>query len=185
LPAEEAGGQRGLVVEFEKLGRTVGFGSFHLSKETVTEMEDFVAQGQRGRRVHSLFGEGVNPRMRKIRWALDGLGFPSDLLLQHGNPRLVYGVALAKNFRDVLPGRVGRPAYIIPRSRPEERTRRIADFWTKRWLSKRIDREDVLREAERHTLVYPIEHGARVTVPIGDEDEMPLFAWAERRDSED
>jgi hypothetical protein len=184
LPAEEVGGRPGLVVEFKELGRTVGFGSFHLSRETVTEMEDFVAQSQRGRRVHSLFGEGVNPRMRKIRWALDELGFPSDLLLQHGSPRLVYGVALAKNFQDVLPGRAARPAYIIPRSRPEDRTQRIVDFWTRRWFSRRIDREEVLREVERHTLVYPIEHGARVTTPPGDDDDMPLFTWAERRGEE-
>jgi hypothetical protein len=89
-------------------------------------------------------------------------------------------VALARNFEDVLPGRGSRPAYVIPRSRPEERTGQIGDFWIKRWLTGRIERDESLREVERHTLVYPIEHGARVMVPAGADDDMPLFTWAER-----
>ena len=38
-------------------------------------------------RVNSVFGEGVNPRMRKIREGLEVLGAPTDKLLLHGNQR--------------------------------------------------------------------------------------------------
>jgi len=36
--------------------------------------------------VNSGFGEGVNPRLRKIRGALAELGLPQDELLEHGTP---------------------------------------------------------------------------------------------------
>src|SRR5439155_25053832 len=74
IPAEEIGGSPGESVRFERLGRTVGFGSFHLSRESVTQIDRLLAQSQKGRPVNSLFGEGVNPRMRKIRAGLDAIG---------------------------------------------------------------------------------------------------------------
>jgi len=175
LPAVEAGGKRGEVVQYEVLGRSLGYGSYHLSSETVDEMEKLLAQVDSGRRVNSIFGEGVNPRLRKVRHALDVLGLPSDALLQHGNPRLVYGIVLASNFRDVLLCRTKRPRYILPQSRPRETTRKIAEFWMRRWLAVRIENEDVLKAVERHSVVYPLEHGAKVVLPRVEE-EAPLFS---------
>jgi hypothetical protein len=49
--------------------------------------------------VNSIFGEGVNPLMRKIRDGLTKVGFPTDELLRHGNSRVVYCLPLAENFR--------------------------------------------------------------------------------------
>ena len=63
-----------------------------------------MAQLKRGQQVNSVFGEGVNPRLRKLRDGLDELGLSSDELLNHGGPRLVYGVPLAHNFREYLLG---------------------------------------------------------------------------------
>ena len=86
------------------LGRTAGYGSYHFSQNTMESLEPLLGQLQGGRRVNSIFGEGVNPKLRKVRGALDEVGLPSDALLQHGSPRLVYGIALARNFREILLG---------------------------------------------------------------------------------
>jgi hypothetical protein len=70
------------------------------------------------------------------------------------------------------------PQYILPQKEPEAVTRRIGDFWIKRWLSKRVKNENVLAQVETHTLVYPIEHGARVPLPEIDEGPT-LFTYSE------
>ncbi|MHB8656060.1 MAG: Druantia anti-phage system protein DruA [Terriglobia bacterium] len=175
MPSLTAGGKAGESISYVMLGRSLGYGSNHLSATTVNEIEIFLAQSKDGRRVNSIFGEGVNPRLRKIRDGLALVGLPSDALLMHGNPRIVYGVALAKNFRNVLMGRARRPRYIIPRSDPNNATLGIANFWMRRWLTNRIQREDVLKEVEAHSLNYPLHHGARVVLPPLEE-EAPLFA---------
>jgi hypothetical protein len=105
-------------VEFERLGRTAGFGSYHFSRETMRALEELGAQRRRGREVNSIFGEGVNPKLRKVRGALDSVGLPSEQLLQHGSPRLIYAVPLAANFRDILVGRAKRPKYLMTQKAP-------------------------------------------------------------------
>src|SRR5262249_4974447 len=57
---------------------------------------------------------GANPRLRKIRDALDLLRLPTDELLHHGSPRLVYGVRLVENVREYLLGMERRPRYLLP-----------------------------------------------------------------------
>lgn len=174
MPAQDAGGKAGERISYEMLGRSLGYGSNHLSATTVNEIEILLAQSKEGRRVNSIFGEGVNPRLRKIRDGLALVGLPSDTLLLHGNPRIVYGVALAKNFRNVLMGRAHRPNYILPRSDPKNATLGIANFWMRRWLSRRIQSGAVLKEVEQHSVNYPLQHGARVILPWVEEEE-PLF----------
>ena len=41
-----------------------------------------------------MFGEGVNPRLRKLRDGLKELGLDADELLRHGRPRIVYGAGI-------------------------------------------------------------------------------------------
>lgn len=171
IPADIAGGKAGEFVEYRNLGLSKGYGSFHFSGETVRIIDTFLARLARGKRINSIFGEGVNPRMRKIRAALEELELPSDSILNHGNPRVVYGIALASNFRDVLLGRANRPKYFIPQSKPEKRTADLAAFWRRRWLSNRINDLAVLADVAQHTLSYPVTHGARVEMPVADEQE--------------
>jgi hypothetical protein len=117
------------------------------------------------------------PRLRKIRDGLDLLGLNSDQLLMHGNQRLVYGVPLARNFREYLLGRDAAPEYLFSLANVEERSKNIARWWAERWLSKRIEREDVLNKVAQHRLTYPVRHGARVQVPT--DDETPHLPFAE------
>lgn len=162
IPASEVGGKVGEEVRYFELGLSEGFGSYHLSKETIKLMDILMARHQNGRPVNFIFGEGVNPRMRHIREGLNLINLPSDKILVHGNPRLVYGISLAKNFRDVLLGFSARPQYVLPQRNIKQRTQLIAAYWQKRWLLQRIGRKDVIAEVAKHSLSYPITHGARV-----------------------
>jgi hypothetical protein len=166
MPAAIGAGSRTATLSYECLGRTAGYGSYHFSRDTLTALEPLLGRLQRGRPVNSIFGEGVNPKLRKVRAALDAVGLPSNLLLQHGSPRLVYGVALAENFREVLLGVQSRPSYLIPDRR--DAADRIVDFWCERWLSRRIENGDVLAAVAGHSLALPMSHGARVVLPDSD-----------------
>ena len=127
------------------------------------------------RRVNSIFGEGVNPLMRKIRDGLAGAGLDGDDVLNHGTPRIVYGVPLATNFKEVLLGMEERPRYLVRQSRPHEATEAIAGFWRRRWLTKRICRDGILETVAGHTLDYPVRHGG--LVPMQPEESDSLTLW--------
>ena len=99
--------------------------------------------------------------------------------MEHGTPRLVYGVQLAHNTREYLLGRARRLQYLLPQRPPREVTDGIARWWAERWMSSRLEREDVLERVARQTLVHPIRHGARVEVPAVDVDQGRLFEGGE------
>ena len=172
LPAEAVDGESSLSLRYWELGTSEGFGSFHFSKESLRIADALLGRSKQGRKVNSIFGEGVNPLMRKMREALSFVGLPSELLLRHGNKRIVYGVPLANNFRSVLLGFEKRPKYIIPQSAPKMKTTRIAAYWRQRWLSRRIVDPSVLDQVARHSLAYPIRHGAQVELPGARSPEM-------------
>ena len=134
-----------------------------------------IGRAKEARKVNSIFGEGVNPLMRKIREALEQLGLPSDILLMHGNKRVVYGVSLARNFRDVLLGLSDTARYYIPLTRERYRTELLADFWRQRWLLKRLEKPGILDEVATHTVVYPIRHGAQVVLPNDPSEAVSLW----------
>ncbi len=181
IPAENVGGLKGDVVRYKELGKSVGYGSVQFSQDTINEIESIVQAKDGGRQIYHIFGEGVSPRLRKVRQGMEEAGLPPDRLLKHGSPRIVYGVALAEQFRDVLLGRrKNRARYFFPFDEPIAATSRIADCWISRWLSRRIENDDVLAEVEGHTLVYPITHGAKVELPVAADDELPLFMAVEK-----
>jgi hypothetical protein len=152
-------------IEFKELGVTEGYGSFHFSDATLQEIRTLAAQRDNGRPVRYIFGEGVNPRLREVRGALEEVGLPSDDLLKHGTPRIVYGVKLAHNATDILLGLSNEPHFILPQDSPAAVTKSIVDFWIKRWVSERVTKNEVLASIESHSPEYPIRHGARVSLP--------------------
>lgn len=135
-------------------------------------MSTLLGRAKESRKVNSIFGEGVNPLMRKIRDGLGLLGLPQDELMKHGSKRIIYGVALASNFREFLLGMSDTPKYLVTPTRVRQKTELIADFWRQRWLLNRLKKPGVLDEVGRHTCIYPIRHGAQVEVP---EVEDPLL----------
>lgn len=174
IPALEIGGLKENDIEYINLGYSEGFGSFHFSQDTIDLIHTRLGRNENGRVVNSIFGEGANPLLRKMREGLDLIGFPSEQLLNHGYKRVVYGVPIAKNFKEILIGYESTPKFIIPQGKPKLRSKQIANYWLRRWLLNRIANEKVLTEVEKHTLDYPITHGARVPQIILD-DELPLY----------
>jgi hypothetical protein len=176
IPSEAVGGPKGHTIKYHLLGKTEGYGTFQFSDDTVEALGDAIAQIKGGKRVNSIFGEGTNPRMRKIRDGLDLVGLDPDHFLMHGNPRLIYAVPLALNFREYLLGRATRPKYPFSLKSPERTTKALVRWWVERWLVHRIEREDVLARVGRERLTYPVNHSARVKIPDDDANERFSFA---------
>jgi len=176
IPAECLSGEPGQTLEYKRLGLSVGYGSFHLSNDTVEVMTVLLGRTTGGRRVNSIFGEGVNPLMRKIREALDFVGMPSEEILLHGNQRIVYGVALASNLQDFFLGLDRNPKYLLPQSDPKAVSEQLIAFWRSRWLAARVRRDDVLEQVASNRTDFPVIHGARVNLPFDEyEDQQLLF----------
>lgn len=161
IPAERLGGNAEDIIRYAELGRSEAFGTSQYSEETVGALVDLVQQSD-AQRVNSIFGEGVSPKLRKVRQALDLLSLPSGMLLRHHRPRVVYAVSLIRNLDDYLIGVAKRPEYMVPVNEGVAATAAIGAWWRERWLRNRIISEDVLNEIERHTTVRPVAHGARV-----------------------
>lgn len=165
LPAADLKREPELTLSYTELGMSRGFGSYHFSNASLEYLNNFIPRGGEIRKVNSIFGEGVNPLMRKLRDGLAVVKLPAEDLLRHGNARVVYGVPLAHNFREVLLGLDARPKYFLSLRKADVQTRALGNYWTKRWLCGRITRPGILDEVARHTLAYPVAHGARVLLP--------------------
>ncbi len=175
IPCGSIGGRLGESLRYALLGRTEGYGTLQFSSETADCLGTYLSQTEGGQRVHSIFGEGVSPRLRKIRDGLARLGLPAEKLLLHGSPRLVYGVALARNFREYLLGLQSEPDYFAPLPDPKETTKRIALWWAQRWLAPRLTKPHVLQSVAAHRMAYPVRHGARVVLPSAEDSQAALF----------
>lgn len=97
IPLNEIGIDSTESVVYKDLGHSHGFGTYHFSRQTIQLGSTLNSRKKEGRRVNSIFGEGVNPLMRKIRESLDFVGLNSKRLLQHGNKRATYGIGLAQS----------------------------------------------------------------------------------------
>lgn len=174
--ASTMGGSENRRVGFHELGRSRSFGTSHFSDATVDALVRLSEQTGGLTRVNSLFGEGVSPRLRKVRLGLAALGWPTNELLKHGRERILYGVPLVKNLRDYSLGIDTQPDYLLdPES--EDAGTSVAQWWLERWALKRAAQEHVVTAMKEHRLVRPIRHGARVPLPPSDTDEqLPLAA---------
>jgi hypothetical protein len=151
-------------VRFHEIGRSKSFGTSHLSNASVAALVRLSQQSRNGIRVNSIFGEGVNPKLRKIRDGINRLGWPSNDLLQHRRQRIVYGVPLISNLLPYLLGIDLEPKYLFRRGIGDD-CERITRWWSRRWLSKRVDSAEVLERVAAHMTARPVRHGARVHMP--------------------
>ena len=117
---------------------TSGYGTVHLGGDTVAALKELSAATYGARRVNNRFGEGSSPRLRQIREGLEALGVESSHILHHATPRLFCATELEPKAREQLLG-LADPAIPEPPS-----LRAIASAWRRRWLSRRIENEDVL-----------------------------------------
>lgn len=167
-PASTVGGAADTRMGFHELGRSRSFGTSHFTGATVEALLRLSEQSGGLVRVNSLFGEGVSPRLRKVRLGLAALGWPANELLKHGRERILYGVPLVKNLRDYSLGIDPEPEYLLDPT-PHDKGQIIAAWWFDRWGRRRAA-QDIVREGMRsHRLVRPVRHGARVPMPTDDE----------------
>ena len=167
-PADVMGGEKDVRMGFHELGRSRSFGTSHFSDETVQALVRLSKHSGSAVRVNSLFGEGVSPRLRKVRLGLAALGWPANELLKHGRERILYGVPLVSNLRDYSLGIDNKPLY-LPNPKPDDAGTSVAEWWFERWGKRRAAQERVIESMRENRLVRPIHHGARVPLPLDDE----------------
>lgn len=162
-------------IRFVKLDQRTEFGTFHFSQTTMAEMKRLSELDFQGTITNGIFGEGVNPKMRKIRESLDRVGLPANELLKHSTPRAVYAIALCKNYRNLLLGRETEPEYFFPKSLGLSGTHEITEAWITRWLVPRVSNPDALAQVRANASAFPYTHGARVSLPEIAEEQISLF----------
>ncbi|WP_326561224.1 Druantia anti-phage system protein DruA [Micromonospora sp. NBC_01796] len=178
IPPEVLGGSS--PIEFRQLGRSKSFGTSHLSAESVRALVRLAEQTARGARVNSIFGEGVNPKFRKVRHGFDILEWPSDTLLQHGRQRIIYGISLVDNLLPYLLGVDLEPSYNFRRRPGAGDVDAVSEWWMHRWCYPRSKSPAVLEAVAVHRSNRPASHGARVTLPTlpqvpGEHEQLELY----------
>ena len=130
-------------IRYTYLGNTTGYGTIQFADDTVRALEGLL-RGKRGYRdVNSIFGEGASPRMRKLRSGLDAIGFSADLTMLHHQERRIYGAPLFDQAGAYLCGLdPDVPEYVATPENHTDATERIAEFWRRRWLSRRLLHEE-------------------------------------------
>ncbi|TPG17175.1 Druantia anti-phage system protein DruA [Pedococcus bigeumensis] len=171
-PASAVGGSEQSRIGFHKLGRSRSFGTSHFSDETVEALVRLSEHTGGLVRVNSLFGEGVSPRLRKVRLGLASLGWSANDLLKHGRERILYGVPLVENLRDYSLGIDPEPQYLLD-PEPHDAGEAVASWWFDRWARNRAAQDQVRETMREHRLVRPIQHGARVPLPT-DNGDLPM-----------
>ncbi len=143
-------------VYYSELGFTEGYGSLNLSTKTETALDALAAASRTYRNVNFVFGEGQSPKLRQLREGLDALGLSQTDLLNHGAPRVVYGVKLAKNVERYLLDIDDHVSYLVGNERDyasnyHDADESISAYWRSRWLASRIDYTPAMERVSRST----------------------------------
>ena len=160
-------------IEWRELAKTAGYGTVHLGSTTVRVLREVSERMYRARRINHRFGEGASPRMRQIREAAEALGIDATMVLHHATPRIFYGCELHPGAIDELMG-------LYPSTESHSHPASvIASLWRQRWLSKRIQSQDVLEQVasgNAQTLVDFFSTTARAVDANGEPDpQTDLF----------
>lgn len=131
---------------FIQLGVTKGFGHFHLSGRLFELMRRYLQQSGHPYATGNRFGMGPNWKLRVARAALEGIGFDSDGVLRHGIEREVYGIPLARNWKEILAGTQQR-VYSLCKPATD-----IGDFCKERWLVPRSLRDSTYLTVTRASI---------------------------------
>ena len=115
-------------IKYNHVGISKGFGTFQFSPYSTKAMSDLAKKKASGRIVNFRFGEGANPNFRQHREVLEDLGFNSNLILKHNNPRQFYLVQLVNNLDDVLLDIDSKIEYYISLENTKNKTNLIYKF---------------------------------------------------------
>lgn len=130
-------------IRYIKYGLTKGYGSVHFSEETRRSLNELHEYTQKAKLINNRFGEGVNPKLRRVSAGLASIGITAvDKFTRHRSQRVVYGVPLGRAAYAYLRGETDDPEYFFDMNSLEkikEGTEHISQFWAVRWLLKRIE----------------------------------------------
>lgn len=148
LPAGTMPGQ-GSSIRYQKIGYTKGYGSAHLSKETIQTLKELEITKNQRRRVNNIFGEGANPKWRQLVSGMKALGLAEADLLRHASPRIVYSIPLIRNLERYLLQIDESPEFITPvccRKACHKSTEKISIFWLERWVASRLEHAPLFKQ---------------------------------------
>jgi hypothetical protein len=128
---------------YKPIGETKGFGTLHLSEETIAKMQEYLKSKKIF--VTNRFGDGPSWTMRVIHKAGEMMGFDPDVLLKHSFKRNIYFVPLTKNWKEFYNGQHKRPFYY------NYTKKELVNFWKKRWLDNRKRNIDTLTNVMNFT----------------------------------
>ena len=128
---------------YKPIGKTKGFGTLHLSEETIEKMQEYLKSKKVF--VTNKFGDGPSWTMRVIHRAGEMLGFDPDLLLKHSFKRNIYFIPLAKNWKEFLNDENKRPLYY------NYTKKELVNFWRERWLENRKRNIDIITNVVNFT----------------------------------
>lgn len=152
-------------LRYEHVGETVGFGSVHLSGRTYTTLQELLRTHPDLERQSYRFAAGVNYKLRSIAAALGFLGLSA--LQRHENPRLVYTVPLATNWREYLIGQDDEPDWLYAEpERPASETKDLIEYWTDRWFVPRVQRPETLRRLRSAPPVRRVSDDIKQRTPL-------------------
>lgn len=123
---------------YNHIGYTKGYGTLHLSMETIQEMVKLLKF--KNIDVNHRFGDGPSWVMRVISAAGELVGFDSDFLLKHSFKRSIYFVPLAKNYKEFLTDKAKRPIYY------NYSQKELVNYWKIRWLKNRKMNPEIIKE---------------------------------------
>ena len=129
-------------IRYRYLGETTGYGTVQFADDTVRALDSVMRRRRGYRDVNNVFGEGASPRLRKLRSGLDSIGFNASLTMLHHQSRRIYGVPLFPNAGAYLCGLdPDVPDYIRSPESCLDASERIAEFWRRRWLARRLEHD--------------------------------------------
>jgi hypothetical protein len=159
------------IIRYERLGWTKGWGHFHIPNSLFSKMRKLLKRIDHKYASGHSFGDGPNWRFRVIREALSRVGLDDDML-RHGIKREVFGVPLAKNWRQFLCGEdsraeIDRPSVTEISEAAKQRwiiarSKRCPDYndWTRKDTLEIIEKrfEDPAKQSRSSTASF--NHGA-------------------------
>ena len=151
-------------IEYKEIGKTSGYGSVQFGPKARQRLAAVTEMLENRQAVKGRFGEGIAPKMRKIRRGLENLNLDGELL-KHESPRVIYSIPLASDFREFLFGLTDDPDYLWEFEDPTAEQQEIYDHWKHRWVSKRIQKEWVLDDIRAFDKDEDLRLGHEVDFP--------------------
>ena len=171
-------------VSYKLLGKTVGYGSVHLSQKTYSTIQQLLRVEETSQSY--TFAAGVNYKLRSMAAALGMLGLQK--LQQHSTPRLVYAVPTAENWQEYLTGQDEEPRWHFNDiDNPAAETSQIIEFWKNRWFVNRAQRPETIAYLQAVAIpatllpvkaLIPTKAFAESTLFFLGPDKPPMINWS-------